>query len=148
MTSTSTILKRLSEGFYESFSSKEKESYNISKLISLMADYGYLEHMRVNGDKEGADIIFYRSSDCSVLKIQVKGRMTLKKNYSNKDLFVAFPGRSEDKTCWHIYNHDELLIKVLEASNISETESWNTHGSYSWPRIPKYAIKRITTLEF
>lgn len=113
-----------------------------------MADYGYLEHMRVNGDKEGADIIFYRSSDCSVLKIQVKGRMTLKKNYSNKDLFVAFPGRSEDKTCWHIYNHDELLIKVLEESNISETESWNIHGSYSWPRIPKYAIKHITTLEF
>ena len=146
MTSTSTILKRLNEGFYESFSSKEKESYNISKLIRLMADYGYLEHMRINGDKNGADIIFYRSMDCAVLKVQLKGRLTFKKSYQCKELFVAYPVHKNNKISWYIYDHDNLLNYVLRETDISNTSSWAVKGSYSWPSAPSHILSQITKL--
>ena len=147
MTLTSTTLKRLNEGFYESFSSKEKESYNISKLISLMSDYGYLEHMRINGDKNGADIIFYRSSDCAILKVQLKGRLTFKKSYQYKELFVAYPVHKDGEINWYIYNHDDLLSYVLKETDIRTTSSWTDKGSYSWPRAPTHILQYITELE-
>lgn len=147
MNLTLTTLIVSKDQIYDTLSSKEKESYNTAKLISEMAEYGYLEHMRVNGDKHGADIIFYRSSDCSVLKVQLKGRLTFKKSYIGKELCVAFPIRQNNKTSWYLYDHDELLNVVLEQSNIASTSSWLENGSYSWPKIPQFVLENLTILE-
>ena len=51
---------------YELLSGKEQESFNAAHLKSLMASWGYLEAFGVNGDKHGADLLFYRSSDGNV----------------------------------------------------------------------------------
>ena len=66
---------------YETLSNKEQESYNAAKLISVMADYGYLECAKINGDKWGADLLFYRTSDTDVKKVQLKGRASFSKLY-------------------------------------------------------------------
>ncbi len=77
---------------YEELSSKGKEIYNIQKLCSLLAEYGF-ECQRLINDSEGPDIIAYRSEknvkenseiDANVFLIQVKGRMTIKKAYQDK----------------------------------------------------------------
>jgi len=146
MTTNLSELKKLDNNFYYDFSSKEKESYNIAQLISAMAEYGYLEHMRVNGDKNGADIIFYRSSDCSALKIQLKGRLTFKKDYCHKELLVAYPTHENNKISWFVYDHDRLLDYVLKETDISNTASWSEKGSYSWPKTPGHVLQRIMKL--
>ena len=69
---------------YSNLSGKEQESFNSARLKSVMASWGYLEAFTVNGDKCGADLLFYRSYDGSVLKVQLKGRPTLDKKYSGK----------------------------------------------------------------
>ena len=74
---------------YSSLGSKEQESYNTSKLISAMAEYGYLECMKINGDKWGADLLFYRSSDSDVKKVQLKGRATFCKHYTGCLLYTS-----------------------------------------------------------
>lgn len=147
MNLTLTTLIVSKDQIYDSLSSKEKESYNTSKLISEMAEYGYLEHLKINGDKHGADLLFYRSSDCSVLKVQLKGRVSFNKKYLNKELCIAFPIRLSNKTVWYLYDHDDLLNKVLEQSNISSTSSWIENGSYSWPKIPQFILEHLTVLE-
>ena len=44
--------------------------------------------MRLNNDWEGADFIAVKGDD--MLKIQLKGRLTVDKKYLNKDLHISF----------------------------------------------------------
>ena len=121
---------------YSSLGSKEQESYNTSKLISAMAEYGYLECMKINGDKWGADLLFYRSSDSDVKKVQLKGRATFSKHYIGKDLYVAFPGAFSGE--WYLYNHDELVQQCIFKSTWTQSSSWCKSGGYSWNEPPKW----------
>jgi hypothetical protein len=61
-------------------------------------------------------------------RVQLKGRLTFKKEYSKKGIYVAFHTDGE----WYLYSHDELLEKVLAATTIGNTESWKTGGGYSF----------------
>ena len=119
---------------YSELSGKEQESFNSAKLKSIMTNWGYLESFTVNGDKWGPDIIFYRSSDGNILKVQLKGRPVLDKHYCGKDIHVAF----EDKTTstWYVYSHDEVLDNVIHAGKLAGTKSWDIHGAWSWSYIP------------
>jgi hypothetical protein len=121
---------------YSELSGKEQESFNSARLKALMTNWGYLESFTVNGDKWGPDIIFYRSSDGSVLKVQLKGRPVLDKHYFGKDIYVAF----EDKitATWYVYSHDDVLNEVLETGRLIGTESWNVKGGWSWSYIPSW----------
>ena len=65
----------------------QKENYNYHKVASSLADYGY-DSMRLNNDWEGADFIAVKGDD--MLKIQLKGRLTVDKKYLNKDLHISF----------------------------------------------------------
>ena len=93
---------------YENLSGKEKESYNTAKLRSLMSEWGYLEAFAVNGDKHGADLLFYRASDGNILKVQLKGRATLNKAYVGKGIFIAFQHKKTGD--WYVY--DLSLIHI------------------------------------
>ena len=120
---------------YETLSNKEQESYNAAKLISVMADYGYLECAKINGDKWGADLLFYRTSDTDVKKVQLKGRATFSKHYMGKNLFIAFP----DDDGWYMYPHDALVDKAHDVSSWSKTLSWTSdNGGYSWNVTPMW----------
>lgn len=119
---------------YELLSGKEQESFNAAHLKSLMASWGYLEAFVVNGDKHGADLLFYRSSDGKVLKVQLKGRPTINKEYANKDIYVAYEDKSKGK--WYVYNHDAVMNKTLALGKCAGTKSWDERGSWSWSSPP------------
>ena len=121
---------------YEDLSGKEQESYNAASLMSQMAEWGYLEGQKINGDKWGADILFYRSSDSSVLKVQLKGRVTLSKHYSGKDIHIAF--KSKKCGSWFLYSHDQVLKEVLARGHLSGTQSWDVTGGWSWHNEPAW----------
>ena len=124
---------------YESLSGKEQESYNASKLSAIMSEYGYLECARINGDKWGADLLFYRASDADVKKVQLKGRVTFSKHYTGKQLYIAYP----DIDGWYMYPHDDLVDQAGSLSSWQETMSWfRPDGGYSWNVTPMW-LKNI-----
>jgi hypothetical protein len=121
---------------YEQLSGKEQESFNAAHLKSLMATWGYLEAFVVNGDKHGADLLFYRSSDGNVLKVQLKGRPTIHKEYANKDIYVAYEDKKTGK--WYVYNHDTIMNEILALGKCAGTQSWDERGSWSWSSSPAW----------
>tara|TARA_Y100000593_G_scaffold75202_1_gene138690 strand:+ start:704 stop:1162 length:459 start_codon:yes stop_codon:yes gene_type:complete len=121
---------------YDDLSGKEKESYNAAKLAALMSDYGYLESFKINGDKWGADLLFYRASDSDVKKVQLKGRATFDKNYVGKDLYIAFPMPGD---VWCIYPHD-VVMRQASGKKWKNTMSWTGVGGYSWNIPPVWLV--------
>jgi len=121
---------------YDCLGAKEQESFNASQLKAVMSNWGYLEAFNINGDKWGADILFYRSSDGKVLKVQLKGRPVLDKHYVGKDIYIAF----EDKNTktWYLYPHDDVMVQVIESGRLVGTESWDKRGGWSWSYSPKW----------
>ena len=118
---------------YTDLDGKGQESYNSSKLVSIMADYGYLESAKINNDKWGADLLFYRASDTDVKKVQLKGRATFSKHYMGKDLYIAFP----DTDVWYMYPHDKVVELARPNRSWSQTLSWlSPDGGYSWNVTP------------
>jgi len=119
---------------YENLSGREQESFNAAHLMGHMANWGYLEGQKINGDKFGADLLFYRSSDGNVLKVQLKGRVTLCKHYKGKNIHVAFRDKETDD--WFVYDHDTVLQQVLDKGHLAGTQSWETTGGWSWSSNP------------
>ena len=121
---------------YEDLSGREQESYNAAHLMAQMAKWGYLEGSKVNGDKWGADLLFYRSEDGDVIKVQLKGRVTLSRHYRGKGIHVAY--RNRDTEEWFLYNHDILLDQVLSKGYLTGTKSWEEKGGWSWSSNPPW----------
>ena len=124
---------------YDSLGSKEQESFNASQLKAVMSHWGYLEAFSINGDKWGADILFYRSHDGDVLKVQLKGRPVLDKHYTGKDIYIAFEDK-RSKT-WYLYPHDDVMNQVIGTGRLVGTESWDNHGGWSWSYSPAWLSK-------
>ena len=110
-----------------------------------MANWGYLEAFTVNGDKWGADILFYRSSDATVMKVQLKGRPFLDRHYCGKDIYVAFQDKTSSK--WYVYPHDDVMNAVLSTGRLVGTKSWDVKGSWSWSYIPPWLGEIIAEWE-
>ena len=121
---------------YDDLSSREQESYNTAHLMGQMAEWGYLEGHKVNGDKWGADLLFYRSTDGDVMKVQLKGRVTLSRHYRGKGLHVAYRDRATGD--WYLYNHDIILDEVLSRGHLVGTKSWEDKGGWSWSSNPQW----------
>jgi transposase len=119
-------LKRIK---YSELNPREKEVYNFHKLSAVLADFGYSTQW-LSSDWKGPDFIA-RHLDGPVIQVQLKSRLAFFKKYRGKGLYAAF---AEDGT-WYLYPHDELLDRVLQATNIAETVSMGERGGYSWPRI-------------
>ena len=74
---------------YRELNAKQKELFNFQKLAAVMADYGF-NCIRLSDDWQGADFLAYHKDGAETLKVQLKTRMTIKKEYIGKDLFLAF----------------------------------------------------------
>jgi len=74
----------------------------------------------------------------SVLRVQLKSRLTFEKKYLGNELHVAFAVGE----AWYLYPHDESLSQVLDATNIGSTDSWE-RGGYSWPRLSRQLEKML-----
>mgnify|MGYP001443991566 CR=1 FL=1 len=123
---------------YSKLKAKQKENYNFHKVAAKLADYGY-NSMRLNDDWQGADFISVHN-DGTMLKIQLKGRLTISKKYLKKHIYVAFIENEEVK----IYNHDTLVEMIPK--NIKESVSWKVEGAYSWGQTPKIYDEKIINL--
>jgi hypothetical protein len=111
---------------YAKLDSKQKENFNYQKISAVLADYGYVT-MRLSADWQGADFIAQHIDGQTFLRVQLKSRLTVQKKYQGKDIYIAFP----DAGHWYLYPHDELLQKLLQTTNIPNTDSWTTSGGYS-----------------
>ena len=130
-------MKTLEEEFakvsYEKLNAKQQESYNYQKLSARMAEYGFTTIL-LNDDWNGADFIALHANTKSVIKVQLKGRLSFNKNYIGKDLYIAF---SEDNV-WYMYPHDYILEKFKKQSNNTDIDKkWIEQGTYSSNKLSK-----------
>jgi len=122
---------------YSDLNAKQKENYNFHKVTSALADYGY-NSMRLSDDWQGADFIAISGDD--MIKVQLKGRITIDKKYIGKNIYVAF---IENETI-KIYKHDDALKAIPE--NVKISKSLSEIGNYSWGKTPAYFDEIITIL--
>jgi hypothetical protein len=111
---------------YDELGNKAKETYNFQKLSSILVDYGYATNW-LNVDFESADFIAVHFDGVDILKIQLKGRMTIDKKYLNKDIYMAFPLNGD----FYLVPHDELVNLAGEGTSWLESSSWIEKGGYS-----------------
>ena len=121
---------------YFELSAKQKEVFNFQKISSKLADYGF-KTIKLSDDWNGADFIAQHFKKDEFYKIQLKGRLTFDKKYSDKALWICF--RNEENI--YLYPHDELLNKLLNHGLMKNTKSWDIEGGYSFPSISKQIIE-------
>lgn len=127
---------------YDSLNPRQKENYNYAKIAARLADYGF-NCIRLSDDWQGADFIACHVDNETFLKVQLKGRLTLDKKYSNKDIFIAFISGGDH----YVYQHDEFLDYFEVCGNLGKlgrTERWDNHGARSWPKPPRWAQEWLT----
>ncbi len=110
---------------YSDLNSKQKEIYNFQKIASELAEYGY-NCIKLADDWQGADFLAYHKDGFNTLKVQLKSRLTINKNYLNKELYMAFPSNNS----WYLISHDLLIEHIAVHTGWLNTESWGGKGFY------------------
>ena len=123
---------------YEDLNSRQRENFNFHKIAAVLADYGF-SSIRLNDDWQGADFIAQHIDGNTFVKVQLKSRCTIDKKYLGKGLFIAFPHNSS----WFLYPHDELVSHLISSSNVANTESWITSGSYHFNSISQDLLEHL-----
>lgn len=125
---------------FKEMSSRFKEHRNFLKLASVLVDYGYMCSWLPVDDK-GADFIAVHCKTNDVLKIQLKGRISVNKKYFGKALYMAFPLDSHRPLeNWVIVSHDTIIPLF-----ISEKSWANNQGRVS-PKVPLKIQQEIRNL--
>lgn len=115
---------------------KRTESLNYAEMSLKLQKYG-LETMWVRDDWHGADMIAYHPDPSKgvCLWIQLKSRITIKRQYINKgNLCIAFKHTytckktKTETTDWYLIPHNKLLEIVPESWQ--KSDSWVTRGIY------------------
>ncbi|MBM2294900.1 hypothetical protein JQX09_23505 [Sulfitobacter pseudonitzschiae] len=116
---------------YNDLNAKQKENYNFHKIAARLADYGY-HSMKLSDDYMGADFIALHMNGQDLLKVQLKGRMTLSKKYVGKGLHIAFINGDE----MFVYPHDTLVADLQ--GTWRDSKSWMAdNGEYHWGTLSK-----------
>lgn len=117
---------------YQSLNPRQQENYNFAKASALLADYGFVS-MRLSDDWKGADFIAQHVDGETILRVQLKGRLTFNRKYEGKDLWIMFCSDGQ----WYMFPHDDLLTAMLAAGRMAGTTSWKEKGGYSFPYLGK-----------
>lgn len=88
--------------------------------------------MRLTDDWKGSDFIAQHIDGETLLKVQLKARLTFDKKYIGKSLYIAFPETEE----WYLYPHDETLDRISDISGLKNTDAWESKGLRHYSRIP------------
>lgn len=123
---------------YTKLNARQQENYNYQKISAILADFGFVT-LRLNDDWQGADFIAQHIDGETFIKVQLKSRLTFNRKYVGKDIFIVF----ENNGIWYLFPHDELLQKVLQETNIENTESWSVGGGYSFPSLSVKLMKLL-----
>lgn len=124
---------------YEKLTAKQKEVYNFQRLAGVLALYGF-NCIKLDDDWQGADFLAYHKDGTQTLRVQLKGRATIAKQYQGKELYIAFPERGR----WYLVPHDELVAIIAETSTWLTSRSWVEKGHYSRAHPPQFLIDRLT----
>lgn len=120
---------------YDQLNSRQKENFNFQKAAARLADYGF-NCMKLSDDWQGADFIACHIDGKNFIKVQLKGRLTIDKKYSGKNIYITF---NENNKCY-IYPHDVVQDELLNLGVMIRSKSWNQNGNYHWPNIPKHML--------
>lgn len=120
---------------YANLNSRQKENYAYQKVSAVLADYGFVT-MRLSDDWQGADFIAQHIDGKTMLRVQLKGRMSIHKKYLGKDIYICFSENGQ----WYFVPHDEYVEWALTNTKIGTSYSWTNGGGYSIPYLP-VAIK-------
>jgi hypothetical protein len=120
---------------YEELNSKQKEAYNFQKVSAVLANFGIVT-IRLSNDWNGADFIAQLHNGKTFIKVQLKSRLTFDKKYHDEDLYVCF--RDGDHGSWYMYNHADLLKKVLDEGKLEGTDTWVDEKPYHFPSLSKH----------
>jgi hypothetical protein len=115
---------------YQELNSRQQEAYNFQKVSGVLADFGFLT-IRLSNDWNGADFILQDRDGKTFHKVQLKSRLTFDKKYEDKDLYICF--RDGVDGPWYMYNHADLLKKVLDHGQIAGTKTWDEEKPYHFP---------------
>ncbi|MCC6325787.1 MAG: hypothetical protein DCC43_14920 [Candidatus Brocadia sp.] len=117
---------------YSQLSAKQQEIYNFQKVAASLADYGF-NCIKLADDWRGADFLAYHKDGNDTLRVQLKGRITVAKQYCGKGLYIVFPVPGG----WCLVPHDTLVSLVGRTTGWLNTASWLTRGLYSATRPSK-----------
>jgi hypothetical protein len=115
---------------YKNLNPRQQENYNFQKFAGRLADYGF-NCLRLTDDWKGADFIAIHAEGEHILKVQLKGRLTIAKKYINKNLHIAFRNEKE----FYIYGHDEMLCWIDMNEKATQTKSWLDRGLYDYKNL-------------
>jgi len=90
---------------YSSLNARQKENYNYQKVSAVLVDYGFVT-LRLSDDWQGADFLAQHVDGETLIKFQLKGRLTFSEKYRGKDLYIAF----HDNGAWNLFPHDEVAF--------------------------------------
>ena len=125
---------------YADLNSRQKENHNFQKVAARLADYGY-NCLRLTDDWQGADFMACHVDGETILKVQLKGRLTIDKKYLGKSIHIAF---FYGQDCY-IYDHDAFVVHLEQNGLIgADSVTWHQAGGRSWPSPPSWAIKLLS----
>ena len=127
---------------YMELSGKQQEIYNFQKVAARLADYGF-NCIKLDDDWMGADFLAYHKDGKQTLKVQLKGRLTIRENYVGKDLYICFPHRGDHRDDWYLVPHDRLFDLVGATTNWLNTSSWQK-GRYSSAKPSRRLLMKLT----
>jgi hypothetical protein len=117
---------------YSKLNGRQQENYNLAKLSGVMADHGFTLQ-KLNDDWQGADAIALHIDGETHLRIQLKGRPSIGKRYTGKNIWIAFGASAGE---WFVCPHDELLGFARRRTTALSSRAWKDKGIYSWPIMP------------
>ena len=123
---------------YQELNSKQQEIYNFQKVAAVLADFGF-NCIKLADDWQGADFLAYHKDGGQTLKVQLKGRLYVAKQYIGKEIYMTFPIEGD----WYLVEHDELLKIVGGCTPWLETSSWIEGGAYGSSKPSKALIQAV-----
>ena len=102
---------------------RQKENYNFQKAAAVLADYGF-NCMRLTDDWEGADFLAVHIDGETVLRVQLKSRLSIAEKYEGKNIWIMFPSLEN----WFLVPHD-TLVDIMEGMGVAS--NWRAKGKYS-----------------
>ena len=123
---------------YGNLNARQKELFNFQKIAATLADYGF-NCIKLADDWQGADFLAYHLDGTTTLRVQLKSRLAIQKKYRNKNIWIAFPHKSQ----WYLIEHDQLVSKVGKTTNWLKSPSWRTAHGYSSSSVNQGLLERL-----
>ena len=94
--------------------------------------------LKLDDDWMGADFLAYHKDGTQTLRVQLKGRLMISKEYIGKDLYLCFP-HEED---WYLVPHDTLVEIIGATTPWLDSLSWSK-GAYSSARPSQRTLEAL-----